>query len=140
MRIRRLWREALQLSLIAALVFTAFSQRVFAASPAVETFARGLEAPWAIDFAPDGRAFVTERVGRIRIIVDNAKLGAEPWISIDVAAVGEAGLLGLAIDPQFAQNRFVYVAYTYRSGIFQLRNRLVRLREDANTGKGILDK
>ena len=139
MRIRRLWREALQLSLIAALVFSAFSQRVFAASPAVETFARGLEAPWAIDFAPDGRAFVTERVGRIRI-VDNAKLGAEPWISIDVAAVGEAGLLGLAIDPQFAQNRFVYVAYTYRSGIFQLRNRLVRLREDANTGKGILDK
>ena len=53
---------------------------------------------------------------------------------------GEAGLLGLALDPQFAQNRYVYVAYTDRSPEGGLRNRLVRLREDPATGKGVLDK
>ena len=108
-------------------------------SPSVETLARGLETPWAIDFVPDGRTFITERAGRIRVIV-NGRLQSEPWMAIDVAAVSEAGLLGLTIDPQFGRNRFVYVAYTYRAGAFQLRNRLVRLREDAQTGKGFVDK
>jgi len=108
-------------------------------SPTVQTIARGLQTPWAIDFTPDGRAFISERGGRIRIL-ENGKLLTEPWISLEVAAVGEAGLLGLAVDPRFAQNRFVYVAYTYRTSMFHLRNRLVRLREDAQTGKGLVDK
>ena len=49
-------------------------------------------------------------------------------------------MLGLALDPQFAQNRYVYVAYTDRSPEGGLRNRLVRLREDPATGKGVMDK
>jgi len=61
-------------------------------------------------------------------------------MTIDVAASGEAGLLGLALDPQFAQNGFAYVAYTYRTGSGQMQNRLVRLREDQVARKGILDK
>ena len=64
----------------------------------------------------------------------------EPWMTLEVAAVGEAGLMGLALDPQFGQNRFVYVAYTYRAANGRLQNRLVRLREDPKTGKGSLDK
>jgi glucose/arabinose dehydrogenase len=114
----------------------------FAATPteyAVETFARGLDTPWAIDFAPDGRIFISERPGRIRI-VERGKLRPEPWMVIEVAAAGEAGLLGLAIDPRFSQTRFVYVAYTYRAGASGMRNRLVRLRDDPDTGKGVLDK
>ena len=111
-----------------------------AASPdlAIETFVRGLDTPWALDFAPDGRIFISERPGRIRI-VEQGQLRPEPWMTLEVAAVGEAGLLGLAVDPQFSQNRFLYVAYSYRIGAFSLRNRLVRLREDVK-GKGILDK
>ena len=139
MRLRQLQHKALQLSLVVVLFRCAASQAFPATSPTVETWARGLETPWAIDFATDGRAFVTERTGRVRVI-DNGKLLAEPWITLDVATVGEAGLLGLAIDPQFARNRFVYVAYSYRTGVFQLRNRLVRLREDAKSAKGIVDK
>ena len=104
----------------------------------METFASGLEAPWALDFAPDGRIFLTERGGRIRIIQDG-KLLPQPWLTLDVAATGEAGLLGLVLDPGFAQNRFVYVAYTTRAGA-GLQNRLVRLREDPATGKGVLDR
>lgn len=107
--------------------------------PTVEVIARGLEIPWAISFAPDGRAFVSERPGRIRI-VKNGKLEREPWITLDVAESGEAGLLGLAVDPDFAQNRFVYAAYTYGSLLGGLQNRLVRLRDDPGAGKGALDK
>src|SRR5439155_24264002 len=108
-------------------------------TPSTETLVRGLDTPWAIDFAPDGRIFISERPGRIRI-VERSKLRPEPWMSIDVASAGEAGLLGLAIDPKFSQTRFIYVAYTYRTGVFALRNRLVRLRDDPDTGKGGLDK
>ena len=105
----------------------------------IETLARGLDTPWALDFAPDGRIFITERPGRIRIL-EGGRLLPEPWITLEVAAVGEAGLLGLALDPQFAQNHFVYVAHTYRTANGRLQNRLVRLREDSKTGKGTLDK
>jgi glucose/arabinose dehydrogenase len=110
-----------------------------AAEPSIETFARGLNTPWAIDFAPDGRIFISERPGRIRII-ERGQLRSEPWMTIDVAASGESGLMGLAMDPQFTQNRFVYAAYSYRSGAFSTRNRLVRLREDPKSGSGIADK
>lgn len=103
----------------------------------IEVFARNLRAPWAIELAPDGRFFVTERGGRIRIIKDG-QLGAEPWMTLPVTEIGESGLLGLAIDPQFGQNRFIYAAYTTREGV-RLLNRLARLREDAN-GRGVMDK
>jgi glucose/arabinose dehydrogenase len=104
-----------------------------------ETIVRGLDTPWAMDFAPDGRIFISERPGRIRI-VEHGQLQREPWITLEVASGGESGLLGLALDPQFAKNRYIYVAYSYRGGTFTLRNRLVRLREDAKTGKGAFDK
>jgi glucose/arabinose dehydrogenase len=61
-------------------------------------------------------------------------------MTLEVTEAGEAGLMGLALDPQFAQNRFVYVAYTFRVPSGRLQNRLVRLREEAKTGKGLFDK
>ncbi len=103
----------------------------------VDVFAKNLRAPWAIERVPDGRFFVTERSGRIRIIKDS-QLQTEPWMTLPVTELGESGLLGLALDPQFTQNHFVYVAYTWRDGV-RLQNRLVRLREDSN-GKGVIDK
>lgn len=104
-----------------------------------EVLVKGLDTPWALDFAPDGRIFITERPGRIRIVQDG-QLQREPWLTLDVAEVGESGLMGLALDPQFTQNHFVYVAYTYQASSGQLQNRLVRLREDPATGKGAIDK
>src|SRR5512145_533531 len=71
----------------------------------VETVLTGLEIPWSLNFAPDGRLFVTERPGRVRIV--GASGSSEVALTVDdVWATGEAGLLGLALDPQFAQNRF----------------------------------
>jgi glucose/arabinose dehydrogenase len=132
----------LRLLLIAVLAACGLPQEELASTPPdlkIEVLVRGLDTPWALDFAPEGRIFITERPGRIRI-VEGGRLLPEPWITLDVAAVSEAGLMGLALDPQFAQNRYVYVAYTYRSANGRLQNRLVRLREDPKTSKGNLDK
>jgi glucose/arabinose dehydrogenase len=127
---------------IALLAACGLPQEQLAGTPPdlkIEILVRGLDTPWALDFAPDGRIFVTERSGRIRT-VEGGRLLPEPWATFEVAAVGEAGLMGLALDPQFAKNRFAYVAYTYRAANGRLQNRLVRLREDSKTGKGTLDK
>jgi glucose/arabinose dehydrogenase len=98
----------------------------------LETVATGLELPWAMAFAPDGRLFFTERPGRVRIIQNGALL-PQPAVTIaDVRAEGEGGVLGLALHPAFAENRLVYVAYTARDGA-GARNRVVRFREVANT-------
>lgn len=87
--------------------------------------ASGLQVPWALAFAPDGRLFVTERPGRIRVIVDG-QLRPEPVAELPVAAVGEGGLMGLTLDPNFEQNGYLYVMYTYQAGS-DLRNRISRL-------------
>lgn len=105
----------------------------------IDVLAEGLVTPWAIDFSPDGRIFLSERPGRIRIIKDGS-LQPDPWFTLDVVEAGESGLLGLALDPQFTQSRFVYVAYTYRTTDGKLQNRLVRLREDLSSGRGALDR
>jgi aldose sugar dehydrogenase len=95
----------------------------------VETVATGLEAPWALAFVPDGRIFITERPGRLRVLTSEGVLDPEPVGEIEgVAAEGEGGLLGLAIDPDFDRNRSLYLYHTYRddSG---LHNRVVRYTE-----------
>ncbi len=104
----------------------------------VTVLVEGLDTPWAIAFADDGRIFVSERPGRIRVIRDG-QLEPEPWMALDVAEVGEAGLLGLALDPDFSENGYIYAAHTYRAADGSLRNRLVRLREDPQ-GRGTLDR
>ena len=99
-------------------------------SPTVEVVASGLEVPWSLAFAPDGRMFVTERPGRIRI-VDDSGLRAEPWATLSVGTFPgtEAGLMGLAIDPEFERNGHVYVCYSFSPGPGRILNRIVRLRE-----------
>ena len=107
--------------------------------PRVTTVATGLEAPWEIAFLPDGRALVTERPGRIRLLSRDLKLREEPVVEIDVSAVGESGLLGLAVDPRFERNRFVYAYRTAASGNEVLRLRLEgdRLEEEVTVLAGL---
>jgi len=73
--------------------------------------ATGLASPTAMAIAPDGRLFVCEQGGRLRVIKNGALLPA-PFVSISVDSNGERGLLGVAFDPDFASNQFVYVYYT----------------------------
>ena len=103
------------------------------------TVASGLEAPWEIAFLPDGRALVTERPGRVRLLSRGLELRERPIAEIDVEAVGESGLLGLAVDPRFEHNRFVYLYRTAGSENEVLRFRLEgdRLEEDATILDGL---
>jgi glucose/arabinose dehydrogenase len=96
----------------------------------VETVLSNLEIPWSLAFAPDGRLFVTERPGRVRI-VNLSTFTSELALTLSgVFTQGEAGLLGLALDPNFAQNRFVYLYYSAVSGGGAV-NRVERYREVA---------
>ena len=76
-----------------------------------ETFAKGLEHPWALAFLPDGRMLVTERPGRLRLIDKDGRLSAPLNGVPAVAARGQGGLLDVALDPQFAENRLVYLSF-----------------------------
>ncbi|HVK15153.1 MAG TPA: PQQ-dependent sugar dehydrogenase [Gemmataceae bacterium] len=73
--------------------------------------AGGLTAPTGMAVAPDGRLFVTEQAGSLRVVRDGALLPT-PFVSLITDPTGERGLLGVALDPNFAQNQFVYVYYT----------------------------
>jgi glucose/arabinose dehydrogenase len=79
-----------------------------AAALRTETVARGLVQPWALAFLPDGRMLVTERSGRLRPIGDDGRPGAPIQGLPAVDATGQCGLLDLAVDPGFADNRLLW--------------------------------
>lgn len=93
------------------------------AEPQVETLAEGLDSPWELAFLPDGRALITERPGRVRRLERDRTLADVP-----VSDAGEGGLLGLAVDPEFEDNGFVYLYRTVESG-----NEVARYRMDGNS-------
>ena len=98
----------------------------------VQVLLTNLQVPWSLTFAPDGRLFFTERTGRVRV-VQNGALLAQPAVTLsDVRAVGEGGVLGMALHPNFAQNRFVFIAYTAIRPDGTPVNRVVRYREANN--------
>ncbi|GBD10679.1 Aldose sugar dehydrogenase YliI [bacterium HR23] len=120
--------------LLLALLFSTGAVRAQGQLPfTVEVVAQGLEVPWALAFAPDGRLFLTERPGRVRVVAQGRLLGP-PWAALPVASVGEGGLMGIALDPAFPAQPFVYLCYTYRQGDGTLANRIVRLREVEGRG------
>lgn len=88
-----------------------------------ELLASGLAAPTAMQLAPDGRLFVCEQGGRLRVI-KNGELLTTPFLTVTVSSAGERGLLGVAFDPSFETNRFVYVYYTATTPT--IHNRLSR--------------
>ena len=73
--------------------------------------ASGLATPTAMALAPDGRIFVCQQGGQLRVIKNGALL-TTPFVTLTVDRTGERGLLGVALDPAFATNGFVYVYYT----------------------------
>jgi YVTN family beta-propeller protein len=110
------------------------------AEAVTESFLTGAEIPVALAFAADGRLFYNElRTGKIRVI-QNGTLLPEPFYKFAVAGQPETGLLGLALDPDFAHNHYVYVFYTSvpdgatDSGGSNGPNEVVRLTDVANKG------
>lgn len=89
-----------------------------------ERWVEGLQGASAIAVAPDGRLLIAEQGGALRI-VKNGQLLAAPAARLPTAAVGERGLIGVALHPDFARNGFVYVHYTAATG--GAHNRISRL-------------
>ncbi len=91
--------------------------------------AGGLTGATAMAFAPDGRLFVCQQDGRLRVVKDGELL-PEPFATFDVDSTGERGLLGVAFDPDFIRNGFVYVYYTVLST--PRHNQVSRLKADGD--------
>lgn len=113
-----------------------------AGGPKVQTVATGLDTPWSIAWLPDRRALVTERPGRVRLLSASGELRDEPVGEVDVIESdgSESGLLGIAVDPEFADNGFVYLYRTTANGNEVARYRFAddRLTEDGVVVEGIL--
>ena len=90
----------------------------------IEVVAGKLKIPWSIDWTPDWTALFTERGGDLRIIRDGILL-PDPIFSVDVIDDAEGGLLGIAVDPEFEENQYIYMYQTYKTDGTTL-NKVVR--------------
>jgi glucose/arabinose dehydrogenase len=93
------------------------------------TVVTGLSNPTAMQFAPDGRLFVAQQNGALRVIKNGALL-ATPFMSLTVDPNGERGLLGIAFDPNFSSNQYLYVFYTATSAA--IHNRVSRFKANGD--------
>ena len=101
---------------IVVLAITSTSTRITSAATVPAGFtdsvvAGGLTNPTAMALAPDGRIFVCQQGGALRVIKNGALLPT-PFLTVTVNSSGERGLLGVAFDPNFVSNQLVYVYYT----------------------------
>jgi glucose/arabinose dehydrogenase len=94
----------------------------------LEVFANGLERPWGLAFLPDGRALVTEKAGRLRIVAKDGSL-SEPLTGVpQVDTKGQGGLLDVALDPDFAQNQTIFLSFAEPRGEGQNATAVARAR------------
>ena len=116
--------KELVLSLILlSLIPVAFAQEYPELGVKIEVVADNLTIPWSIDWLPDGTALFTERNGNLRVIQHGILL-EESILSLSVGGV-EGGMLGIAVDPKYSENNFIYVYYTYNE-LLSTYNKLVR--------------
>ncbi|MCP3097850.1 PQQ-dependent sugar dehydrogenase [Myxococcus sp. K15C18031901] len=92
-------------------------------------FVSGLQGPTTMTFAPDGRLFISEKNGALRVVA-NGQLLSTPFVTLTVDNGNERGLMGVAFDPNFASNQYLYVYYTSTDG--SIHNRLSRFTANGN--------
>lgn len=105
---------------------TAASKSITLRAPTLEVIATGMDTPWSINFAPDGRLLFTPRNQtnlQIRSINPSSYTGTPittytsyPASGIAVRLEAESGILGMDLDPNFATNKYVYICYSYSQG------------------------
>lgn len=88
--------------------------------------AKNLDTPWGIAFLSDNSMLVTERPGRVQHIDKNGNIELVATIQ-NVREIGEGGLLGITVHPDFSSNNYIYFYYTYRSSGNDTLNRVVRM-------------
>lgn len=96
--------------------------------------AQNLDTPWELVFLPEGDILVAERSGTVRYINTAGQLEQVPIARIEKAReIGEGGLLGMAIHPDFAQNGYIYLYYTYSGDENGTQNRVARMTYSSKT-------
>lgn len=101
--------------------------------PQATTLAEKLDTPWAIAFLPDNSIIVAERPGRVRLIDSNGNLDSKLLATLqNVKEIGEGGLLGITLHPDFSSNNYIYLYYTYQGFGNQTLNRVVRMTYQNN--------
>ncbi len=98
----------------------------------VETWVEDLDIPWSLIFLPNKKALVSERPGTVRLI-KNGRVQKKVYAKIGVAAVGEGGLMGLALHPEFPRQPYIYAMHTYEKEGMRY-NRVIRLKDNGDTG------
>jgi glucose/arabinose dehydrogenase len=88
-----------------------------------QVVASGISSPTVMTFAPDGRIFIAQQSGALRVI-KNGSLLTTPFITLSVNSSGERGLIGIALDPDFSINQYIYLYYTV--GTAPIHNRISR--------------
>ena len=119
------WCEGLEPRwLLASTLPAGFDERVYS---------HGFDTPTAQAFAPDGRLFVLEKAGRVRVVGNDGRALAAPFVTVGVDAEQDRGLVGVAFDPDFATNGHLYLYYTTpaASGGGAVVNRLSRFTASA---------
>jgi glucose/arabinose dehydrogenase len=100
------------------------------------TFASGFgNRLTAMAWSPDGRLFVSEKTGALRV-VKNGTLLSQPFLTVPVNTSGERGLLGVTFDPNFATNRHVYVIYTHGTNISNRVSRFTASSSNPDVAQG----
>ena len=100
-----------------------------------EVFAENLYVPWSLVFTDKDRLLVTERNGNLRVIL-NGILQEKPLKTFDdVSAGGEEGLMGMTLDPDYANNKFIYISYAYDNGD-NLNVKVVRFKDEGEKLSG----
>lgn len=112
--------EALEDRLVPATLPDGFTETVIT---------NGISNPTAMEIAPDGRIFVAEQGGALRVI-EQGSLLPQAFFDLNVNSSGERGLLGVAFDPNFATNQFIYVYYTTAAS--PVHNRVSRFTANGN--------
>jgi glucose/arabinose dehydrogenase len=95
-----------------------------------EAFVTGLANATAFAQAADGRLFIAQQTGELRVVDADGNLLATPFVQLGVDSTNERGLIGIALHPDFASNGFVYVHYTTPSG--GTHNRISRFTANGN--------
>ena len=117
--VRRVARPAVVLALgISALAAAGSAVTVPLPSGFTDEFVTGIGSPTALAFTPDGRLLITTQPGRLWVYQDGMLLGPALNLTSPTSVIcsnSERGLLGIAVDPSFASNNFIYVYYTFNA-------------------------
>src|SRR6185503_12723268 len=122
-------KTILSLFIILSVSFSSIKSQTYPAGFQQSLVSNGISNPTVMAFAPDGRLFVAQQTGALRII-ENGVLLTTPAITLPVTSSGERGLLGIAFDPAFNANHFIYLYYTVSSAA---NNRISRFTVSGNT-------